>query len=876
MKTTIFILLLVLAAPSALWPQGGSVQTLTAQDIENYKKQVTDLVVYLEGTLNFIGDPKSPPREKETVIRETYLKVFKNDKVQVEDDLDENRDVPIHKDVQAYLKDVDFFFRSATFKFHIVEITHLTGDDGLHFFKVTFNRDLVAKTITGDSLKSRKIRYMEVNLDLAMNELKIASIYTTRVNEREVMRHWWNTLSEPWKNYFGRDVVLFDSIMLSDIVFFEDSLILVKRSVAEPEPDTLQGYGLILPTEREASLLYRETDTLFANSQQIIGMLANILRTTEVNISGDMTIRSLEPLSEISGLTSVHCSNTLVTSIHPLRNLNKLTILDFSNTPVESLDPLQYSASLTKINCSYTLINDLQPLERLIGLTDLDFSGLRVDNIAFLKDLKKLENLSLSHTRIADLEQVGLLSNLEELDVSSTLIKSLAPVAGLTKIKYLNCERTMVSSLEPLKDLTHLAGLKISHTIVQSLSPLSGMNNIKQIYWESDQLFPEEREQRRSEAISFMRDNPQTLVIFEPDELVNNWKSYEQPWKEVLTTTASLGSDPTKEELHAIFQIESIQLSNTPITTLTPVKELYNLRVLDISGTQVTDFLPLSGAIELNTLNISQTVVKDLGFAKNLYKLKELSFEDTEVHSLDPIRSLTNLRLVYADNSGITDEVAFPYIDMNPGCIIVYKTDEMKVWWNQLPKGWSSFFSKEFNLDPAPTREQLHTLLFTEAIEIKDRTDIQSLDPVVIFKRLKSLRMANLVVGDLTPVAGLTSLIELECTQMPVTGLKAVSSLGFLQSLNIMNTPVSDLRPISGLTELTTLNISGTQVSNLKALSKLSQLESVDLSNTRIRKLKPIQGLSKLKSVKCFNTRISQKDVDRFKAANPDCQVIYY
>jgi Leucine-rich repeat (LRR) protein len=876
MKTAVFILIFALAAPCTLRPQEGDAQTLTPEDIENYKRQVTDLVMYLEGTLNFIGDPKSPPREKETVIRETYLKVFKNDKVQVEDDLDENREVPLHKDVQAYLKDVDFFFRSASFKFHIVDITHFTGDDGLHFFKVTFNRDIVAKAVAGDSLNSRKIRYMEVNLDLAMNELKIASIYTTRVNEREVMRNWWNTLPEPWKNYFGRDVMLFDSIVLSDILFFEDSLILVKRQVVEPESDTVQGFDLVLPTERERSLLYRETDTLIANSQQIIGALAKILKTTEVDISEDITIRSLEPLSELSELTHVDCSNSLITSIHPLRNLNKLTTLDCSNTPVESLLSLQYSASLKKINCSYTLIDNLQPLERLVGLIWLDFSGLRVANIQFLKDLQKLEYLAMSHTRITDLEQLRSLPNLEELDVSSTPIKSLEPIAGLTKIKYLNCERTLVSSLDSLKNLTSLAGLKISHTLVQSLSQLSGMKNIKQIYWESDPLFPEEREQRRREAISFMRDNPQTLVIFEPDELVNNWKSYEQPWRDVLTATANLGSDPTKEELHAIFQIEAIHLSDTPITTLAPVKELYNLRVLDISGTQVTDFLPLSGAIELQTLNISKTSVKELGFAENLYKLKELSFEGTEVHSLDPIFDLTNLQRVYADNSGITDEVAFSFADRNPGSILIYKTSELTTWWNQLPKGWSAFLSKEFNLDPTPTREQLHELLFTDAIEIKDRQEIHSLDPVIIFKRLKSLRMGNLDVGDLNPVAGLTNLTELAFTQMPVADLTSISSLALLQSLNVMNTPVSDLRPISGLTELTSLNISGTQVSDVMDLSKLTQLESVDLSNTRIKKLKPIQGLSKLKLVKCFNTRISQKEVDRFKEANPDCQVIYY
>jgi hypothetical protein len=876
MKTTVFVLLLLLFTPCALWSQGSTALMLTPEEVENYKRQVTDLVLYLEGTLNFIGDPNSPPREKETVIKETFLKIFKNDKVQVEDDLDENREVPLHKDVQAYLKDVDFFFRSALFKFHIVDIAHFTGDDGLHFFIVTFNRDLEAKAVTGDSLKSRKIRYMEVNLDLPVNELKIASIYTTRLNEREAMRHWWNTLPESWKLYFGRDVVAFDSVRLSDIVFFEDTLVLVKHSKPLTITDTLRGFGDRQSAVREEGFFYREIDTVYLNTQRIISSISAIMRIQEVDISGNISIRNLNPLSELTELTYVNCSNSLISGIHPLRNLNKLTTLDLSNTPVEDIASLQYSSSLKEINCSYTLVDNLKPLERLIQLTDLDISGLRADDFEFLRKLSKLEKLSMSHTRIADLEPLTFLTNLEELDVSNTFIQSLEPLSALINLKFLNCERTSVVSLEPLSGMADLAGLKISHTMIESLAPLRNHKNLRRIYWESEPAFPGEGELKRNEAIAFMRDNPQTLVIFEPEELLSNWKLFEEPWKEMLSEIVNLGDDPSQEELHAIFQIEKIDLGNSPITTLTPVRQLYNLRDLNVSGTNVMDFQPLSDAIELQVLNITNTSVGDLEFAGKLYKLNELHMEGTAVKSLGPIRGLSNLRLIYADHSGISDSEAFSFMGSNPDCIIIYKTDVMNEWWGKLPGGWTGYLAGTFNLDFPPATEQLHSLLHTEIIEIKGNTDIRSLEPLVIFNNLKTLKMANLDIGDLNYIAELNSLIALECVQMPVTSLTPVTSLVLLQSLNLMNTPLRDLRPVSGLTRLTSINISGTQVRNLKVLSKLTRLETVDLSNTRVRTLNPIRSLPDLKLVKCFNTRISQKDVDRFKANNPDCQVIYY
>ena len=121
---------------------------------------------YTESTLNFLGDPKSVMKEKEIVINESYLKMFLNDKVQVEDDLDENREVPLYKDVQAYLKDIGFFYRRVKFEFVIADITHLVNDQNNHYFKVTFNRSLNGLTVMGDSVSSRKVRYMEINLNI--------------------------------------------------------------------------------------------------------------------------------------------------------------------------------------------------------------------------------------------------------------------------------------------------------------------------------------------------------------------------------------------------------------------------------------------------------------------------------------------------------------------------------------------------------------------------------------------------------------------------------------------------------------------------------------------------------------------------------------
>ena len=138
---------------------------LTKEELAVYETEINKMVNYLQETLNFIGDPEQTAQEKEIVFSQSYTKIFQDAKVQIEDDLDTKRNTNLSKDVQAYLKDIDFFFQYATFKFDIQSIASLNKEDGSPYFKVTMNRRLVGKTVTNDSINEVKKRYIEINLD---------------------------------------------------------------------------------------------------------------------------------------------------------------------------------------------------------------------------------------------------------------------------------------------------------------------------------------------------------------------------------------------------------------------------------------------------------------------------------------------------------------------------------------------------------------------------------------------------------------------------------------------------------------------------------------------------------------------------------------
>ena len=90
---------------------GAQAQKKQSKDeVAKYESEIGNMITYLEETMNFLGDSTSLPVEKEIVFTESWSKIFIDDKVQIEDDLDVNRNTPINKDVQAYLKDIDFYF----------------------------------------------------------------------------------------------------------------------------------------------------------------------------------------------------------------------------------------------------------------------------------------------------------------------------------------------------------------------------------------------------------------------------------------------------------------------------------------------------------------------------------------------------------------------------------------------------------------------------------------------------------------------------------------------------------------------------------------------------------------------------------------------
>ena len=814
LRRSYYVLCLVGWSPYLFAQSQPPARELNPQQIEEYKEQAGQLVSFLASMMNVLGDGSATTQQKETIINQSYLKAFRDEDVQIEDDLDEDRSVVTNKNVQAYLKDIDFFFRNARFELMVNNIDYYVAEGGRVFFRVTVNRNLQGVTVGGDTVNANQIRYVEINLNKLEKDLKIASVYTTKLSEREELANWWTEVPDAWRTY-------------------------LKEQVGADPYDSAN---------------YR--------------MLREIVRLTRIDISDNNNLWDLTPLGKLVDLKYLNVSGTRVTNLVPLRNLTKLEVLNCSRTNVIDLDPLKYATSMRELICEETKISDLSTLTNFPKLEKLFCSGSPVRR---LEPITGLKDLRCANTPVTDLSPLAKVKTLVSLDCSQTSVSSLQPLAEATKLALLNIEATAVKELSPLQGATGLQVLICNSTPIGSLDALSGLVSLEKVYCDNTTI-------TKAEANRFMASNSSTLVIFESGQLQTWWEGLNPEWKEVFTSYIKVGEGAlTKETLAQVANLTEIDISeNKSIADLSPLTKLVNLQVLVCANTKINDLEPLSDLINLQKLDCSTTPVDSLGALRNARNLRILNVDHTQVSNLTALRDLSGIQRLSCEQTPVPEDSIRTFIQSHPSTIVIYKTSKLSLWWNSLPASWKTLLKEQVSMGEIPNREQLHEIAFLKTLAIEENSNISTLKPLSEFVRLTELAFSNTQGSSLEPLRQLRTLRALICSRSPIRDIEPLSDLQDLIYLDFQNTPVEDLKPLRNAIELETIKCSGTQVDNLKYLSALINLKQLECFNTDVKKLKPLKGLHQLEELRCYNTRISEREVRKFKGWHPDCKVVHY
>jgi hypothetical protein len=791
---------------------------IAANKVDTFKLQVIPLVKFFESSLNFLADPRNPVNEKQTILSKSYLKWCWDEKSQIEDDLDENRLVPLYKDMPAYLSDVSFFFKSAKFNYSVQDVAVEAGQNGLTYFKVTANRNLRGINLNSDSVTSNKVRYLEMNFDSVKQQMKIVSVYTTKLNEKEDLRNWWNGLSGNWKQILANDMKLEGTMPMAQIDNFNDSVAMVGG----------------VPTFIMGSEFYK--------------FLGEIVHAEQVDLSGDTAIRDLEPLNKLSDLKEVIVAGTEVSDLLPLRNLNKLEILDISNTRVTTLEPLHYCININQLRIKGTPVSDISVVSSFQTLSTLDLSTTKINSLDAIRELVSIKELRIDHTPVKDISPLSALVNLELLNVSSTAVENLDAVKNMKNLRILMSDSTGISSLAPLDSLSMLQRVYCNNTRINQKT-----------------------------ALIFLKKHPETALVYASKELAAWWETLTPEWRNLFNIYLNFDKQPSTEQLHQMALLDSINITGRmTISSLAPLSKLILLRNLQCQSTGITSLDPLKDLTELKVLNASNTKISDLRPLSGITGLEILNADNTQAADLSPLYLLTNLKYVFADNTAVNVKEGDKFADENPGCLPVFQTFENQEWWNGLSDTWKELLLLQVGIKETPDKIGMQKIAGLTKVSFSENFQVADLTPLQHLTRLTELQFSGTSVAKLDPLISMTKLQVLRCQKNPILDLAPVAGLHNLTEIDFSNTQVEDLEALQNMMQLEVLKFNGTQVKNLKYLQKLTNLTVMEFYNTRVGNVDVLEGMTKLKSVKMFNTKVSAKRVEKLKALHPKCEIVFY
>lgn len=747
--------------------------------------EVKSLLSFYKYMLNTVGSSRTSTRDKEVIINESFKKAFLDKKVQIEDDLIEDRKVITNKDVNAYLRDVDFFFNNITFDFENVSIEKIKKVDNSFFYLVSFESTIKGTTIEGEPLTSTKNRFLEVNLDQEAGDLKIASVYSTKVSRTKELQNWWSSLSFGWINIFS-DYVEYDSV-----------------------------------------------------TNQVLLQIASI---DSLNISGNQFIQNLDPLTALKDLRVVNISNTKIDDLSPLRYSRELKKLDASNSLVSDLAPLQYFENLGYLDISNSEVTDITTLSRLKKLTYLDASNTLILDFNPLSQLKSLKHLDLTNTSFSLANNLKENTAIENLLLARTQITDLSFAKSLSKIRNLNISETAVTDISSLETHPQLQVLTMNQAPVATLNPILSAPKIRKVYADGTAI-------TEKSASTFMAQKPKVVVVANSEQVMQWWNGLPANWKNMFSSIINETSPQKEDIIRLInrdsldvsgrnlYEVEPLKkftrlkflnVSNNLFTNFEFTETMSELTFLDAKRLPIESTDGLNKNLNLRFLILKESLLKDIKALSYLNKLELIDADKTglkESQVSEFLQTNSKTVIIYRSDKlkvwwdGLSDAWKN---ELQPKGIDTFYLHELTQCEEVSISGLSiisleplSIFNnlKKVNLDQVRINNLNELFIHKNLIELTcTNGPLQSLEGITQFSKLESLNISNTAIDNLKELNGLTSLRNLNCSGVQIKNLKGVDDLYQLESIDFSNTRVWKLQRLYGMNNLRKLVCNNTRL----------------------------------------------------------------
>ena len=526
-------------------------------------------------------------------------------------------------------------------------------------------------------------------------------------------------------------------------------------------------------------------------------------------------------------------------------------------------------------------IKDLTGLETAIRLEHFSAWGNPISDITPLAGLQKLHSLDISNTHVSDLKPLVNLTKLKILLLNGNGISDVSPLVGLVSLTHLNLKENNISDISPLAELRRLKRLELQSNLIKNVSRLAKLIQLEWLGLQHNLISdfsPLETLFATTSIVS--HDNPgfsggpkiegPWLWVTVPGELDNEDRARLSD-RDLLATASN--NQVTEQEVatNGVAEGEIVGDSTWTVGELNAGDEdniNTMLRQRGINPSQFPDYVvygstTLYSPLEQNTkMFVGSDTSTKVWLNGTLIRKNNGHYHTEGYQTFFPItlKAGKNVLLVAIDNrSGGNWSGYFGFAEGTE-----YKVSpSLNVHIPDVNLRAAIARMLEKSIDEPITIKEMESFKHLDiGSELNSSKKIKDLTGLEYAINLEVLWFFNNEISDLSPLAGLTKMIQMSMEHNPITSFSALTNMEELQGIQIShNNIINDITPLAGKTKLRSVLIWGCPITDISSLTDLPSIEYIDLCGNQISEIPSFENAPKLKKLYIYNNKVSDVSV---------------
>ncbi len=413
----------------------------------------------------------------------------------------------------------------------------------------------------------------------------------------------------------------------------------------------------------------------------------------------------LDFLNQMPKLIALRLDNLKIQDTGGFEEASSLLSLCITNCEfIGQMDAMQGLRSLSSLTYKDSVVKEITPFSKLkyLSYLNLDNSEIKKEEVASA-GFRNLKEVSVRETGLQSIGWMKRSDQLRKVDISSTSVKDLSALAAADNLQEF-CAETMdslenidalqgtrhietftltadgksdiklpVSDISPLADNKHMHSLKICGTNVKDLSSLEEMKAVRRLDLSDNEQIECLNGMGQMKSLCCLSLNGCTelsdinvisslknLDVLELSGCIG-LKDISPIYNLNMLTSLDLNGCTSLAghlDLNQLSELDSLFMKKVPVSDLSCIQNLNQLRILDAGRSALKDISALAGKHKLKVLNLAYTQVKDLECLSECKSLKRIRLKHTPVISIADLRNLpltslnvqeTNIKNLYQE-----------------------------------------------------------------------------------------------------------------------------------------------------------------------------------------------------------------------------------